>query len=77
MNLLTLCLVLVLLVVPTALASPRLATKIVAGGYHTCALLEGGELKCFGRGGDGQVRSSESINQENLCSFVSTAGFRG
>jgi len=32
-----------------------LAQGLVAGGYHTCALLEGGRLKCWGQNAFGQL----------------------
>lgn len=30
-------------------------TQIVAGAYHTCALLETGEVRCWGRGNEGRL----------------------
>lgn len=31
------------------------AVQITAGAAHTCVLLEGGKVRCWGRGGDGQL----------------------
>lgn len=31
------------------------AIQVVAGTYHSCALLEGGAVRCWGFGGDGQL----------------------
>ncbi len=31
------------------------STQVVAGWYHTCAVLEGGPVQCWGRGNDGRL----------------------
>ncbi len=31
------------------------ATQICAGGYHSCALLDNGEVRCWGEGGSGRL----------------------
>lgn len=42
--------------VPVAVASLGTnVTKVEAGGYHTCALLPTGEVRCFGRNDRGQL----------------------
>eukprot|EP00798_Chlamydomonas_sp_ICE-L_P021652 gene21652-28665_t len=37
------------------LGTGRIATAIAAGNDHTCALLDNGKLKCWGRNDDGQL----------------------
>ena len=38
-----------------SLGSGRTATAITAGDQHTCALLDDGSVKCWGRGDEGQI----------------------
>ena len=43
---------------PTAvvdLGAGRTATAVAAGSYHTCAVLDDGSIKCWGRGAEGQL----------------------
>jgi alpha-tubulin suppressor-like RCC1 family protein len=42
-------------VAPTAVASISGATAIAAGGAHSCALLAGGKVACWGANSDGQA----------------------
>jgi alpha-tubulin suppressor-like RCC1 family protein len=37
------------------LGSGRTAVAITGGGYHTCAILDNGKVRCWGDGGDGQL----------------------
>lgn len=59
-------------------------TQLVAGGAHTCALLEqqagtGGEVKCWGLGAEGQLGygDTKSISDPTNEPFVTFAGSNG
>jgi alpha-tubulin suppressor-like RCC1 family protein len=45
-------------------ALPSGATSIASGAEHSCAIVEGGDVYCWGRGADGQVepRRDEEVN---------------
>ena len=47
---------------PINLGAGRTATAVTAGDYHTCALLDDGNVKCWGRGSDGQLGQDSTAN---------------
>jgi alpha-tubulin suppressor-like RCC1 family protein len=61
------------LTTPTPPASPTPAPtgKIVAGGGHSCALMPGGAVKCWGWGSSGQIGNGSKSNQLSPVSVVS------
>eukprot|EP00798_Chlamydomonas_sp_ICE-L_P009610 gene9610-7523_t len=48
-------------VISDDLGTGRTATAIAAGGYHTCAILDNGELVCWGSNDDGQTGGTVSL----------------
>jgi len=47
---------------PVDLGVGRTAAAIVAGDYHTCALLDDGTVRCWGYGGDGRLGYGNTNN---------------
>lgn len=50
----------------------RPAAEISAGGYHTCARLDNGEIYCWGRGSKGQLgggRAASSLTAKRVAEF--------
>ena len=46
----------------------RTVTQVAVGAYHSCAVLNGGDIKCWGRNDDGQLGDGTTINQRNATS---------
>lgn len=46
-----------------ALGTGRTATRIAAGGHHTCAVLDNGSLKCWGYNVDGELGLGDAMNR--------------
>ena len=47
---------------PITLPANTTATAITAGTFHTCALLNTGQISCWGAGGDGQLGTGDTNN---------------
>lgn len=63
----------------TTAASVR-ATAIAAGAQHTCAIVEGGDVRCWGQGSLGQLGHSATDNRleasvSNLSDIATRVGF--
>ena len=48
---------------PVSLGAGRTATAIAAGGYHSCALLDDGTVKCWGANVQGQLGQGDTSNR--------------
>ncbi len=46
---------------PVDLGAGRTATAITAGGFHTCAVLDGGNVRCWGFGGEGRLGYANTV----------------
>ncbi len=59
--------------VPVDFGTGLLATSIVSGMYHTCALLSDGKIKCWGMGAFGQLGNNSTANVGDDPKDVMTA----
>ena len=50
---------------PIDLGTGRIATKIAAGGQHTCALLDDGSIKCWGDNDYGQLGDGSTTDRNS------------
>jgi len=50
---------------PSSVTGITTAVAIAAGGYHTCALLVGGTVTCWGKNNDGQLGDAMSFPTSN------------
>ncbi|MEO7035418.1 MAG: DUF4215 domain-containing protein [Polyangiaceae bacterium] len=56
-----------------ALGTGRSATSVSEGGYHTCAVLDDGEVKCWGSGSSGQLGQDSSVDVASPASLPGVA----
>ena len=43
----------------------RIVTSLSVGSYHACAVLDSGQISCWGAGADGRLGNGETSNQAN------------
>lgn len=53
---------------------PRPAVAISAGGYHTCAKLDDGSIRCWGRNDRGQLGNNSRTNSTSPVLIAAAAG---
>ena len=55
---------------PVEVANISTATAAIAGGFHTCALLADGSVKCWGENDDGQLGNGSSTSSSTPVSVI-------
>src|SRR6185312_7168930 len=40
-------------------------SDLVAGGFHTCAVTDGGDMRCWGWNGEGELGDGTTISRHN------------
>ena len=48
--------------------------QVASGGYHTCAVTSGGEIKCWGSGANGRLGNDASTDKDHPVSVVDGDG---
>lgn len=55
---------------PVALGTGRTARTVALGGSHTCAILDDGATKCWGRSDQGQLGQGDEINRRDVAALA-------
>lgn len=63
-------------VAPVAITGLSTVTALAAGGYHACALITGGAVKCWGRNDRGQLGDGTTVSKATLVTPI-TSGALG
>ena len=49
------------------------AMDLAAGAYHSCALISGGSLRCWGRGDSGELGDGAAVNTSTPVDVLGVA----